>query len=207
MTGVSASRAAQAALPTWCLDDPGRPGAVGCARRTFHSMQAASSAWGRLQSVSHPDVFAAGDIASMDGAPRPKSGVFAVRQGKPLADNLRRLVAGQPLRATIALSARPCISFRQRMAAPSARAMASCSTAHGSGAGKTVSIRRFMEKFIIIRYAAEAAPKMAGSPTGMRSRRSRALAMRCGGCGAKVGATVLSRALGAIVPFRTRTSS
>jgi selenide,water dikinase len=51
-----------------------------------------------LQSVSHANVFAAGDCASIENYPRPRSGVYAVRAGPPLAENLRRVLQGEALK-------------------------------------------------------------------------------------------------------------
>lgn len=49
-----------------------------------------------LQSVSHPQVFATGDCASLVDTPR--NGVYAVRQGPVLASNLAHALQDEPLR-------------------------------------------------------------------------------------------------------------
>ncbi|MEO7241577.1 MAG: selenide, water dikinase SelD [Variovorax sp.] len=158
-----------------------------------------------LQSVSDPLVFAAGDIAAICGRPLEKAGVFAVRMGPPLADNLRRSVLGLPLRAY-----RPQRSWLALISTGDKHAVASRGAIGFEGdwvwRWKDWIDRRFMRRFSEFPpMDTEHAPKASGGSrlplTDEESLQAiSAIAMRCGGCGAKVGATVLSRALGALVP-------
>ncbi len=154
-----------------------------------------------LQSLSHEDIFAAGDVANVVNHPREKAGVFAVRQGKPLADNLRRVLVGEkpapftPQKAALAL-----ISTGDKYA---------IATRGGFAAeGKAFWIwkdwidRRWMAKYTDLpEMKAEVTSAFNAGLTNQDTLKEiSAIAMRCGGCGAKVGANVLSRALSDLKP-------
>ena len=51
-----------------------------------------------LRIEGHPSLFASGDCAVISASPRPASGVWAVRAGRPLAKNLEAACQGKPLR-------------------------------------------------------------------------------------------------------------
>ncbi len=148
-----------------------------------------------LQVRNDPDVFAAGDCAGL-ADPRPKAGVFAVRAGPPLADNLRRRARGepphdwQPQESHLAL-----ISTGERYA------VASRGIFKAEGAWlwsmKDWIDRRWMRMYRDTdRMVARMARKPAPQP------REAAAEMRCGGCAAKVGPGPLSRALARLAPVR-----
>ena len=148
-----------------------------------------------LRSVSHPEVFAAGDIASLPD-PRPKSGVFAVRQGPVLAENLRRAVSGRPLRRY-----RPQKNFLGLICTGDRYAIASRGNWSWEGpllwTWKDWIDRRFMRRFQELpEMAVDEPPDLGGIADEEAIRELSTLAMRCGGCGAKVGSRVLSRVIG-----------
>ena len=51
-----------------------------------------------LQTINYDNIFATGDIATMINYPRPKAGVFAVKQGKPLLGNIFKYLSNKPLK-------------------------------------------------------------------------------------------------------------
>lgn len=148
----------------------------------------------RLRSITDPRVFAAGDIASMVGHPRPKSGVFAVRQGPPLTENLRRALLDEPLQ-----DFKPQERFLSLIGTGDRRAVASRSFWSLEGRWvwrwKEWIDRRFMERF-------EDLPAMEPDERGLAvtSPEPAAEAMRCAACGSKVAGDLLGRALARLEP-------
>ncbi len=148
-----------------------------------------------LRSLSHPEVFATGDVAAMTRSPRPKAGVFAVRQGPALTENLRRALAGiRPL---------PFRPQRRHLAIVSAGdkyalAMRGDFVAEGAWVWrwKDWIDRRWMRRYNDLPAMAGAKPEVAaGIADEAALKEISAFAMRCGGCGAKVGSDLLARAL------------
>jgi selenide,water dikinase len=138
-----------------------------------------------LRSVSHKHIFASGDCAALEGDPRPKAGVWAVRAGAPLAENLRRAAKGQALKlwkpqraglAILGLGNGRAVAWRNGIAVQG----------HKVWWLKDRIDRRWMRMYTEMRMALD--PEAP---------------MRCGGCGAKVSAEVLAGALATLPRVET----
>ena len=146
-----------------------------------------------LQTLSHPNIFAAGDVATMVNHPRPKAGVFAVRQGQPLFDNLRHFLQGESLKPF-----RPQKDFLNLIDIGHGKTIA----ARGPFALESPLCRRWKDyidrKFMTLFADFPAMEATPASP--VRAHRSAPQPqpqppMPCSGCGSKIGSTVLSQAL------------
>jgi selenide,water dikinase len=155
-----------------------------------------------LQSLSHPQVFAAGDIATIKNHSRAKAGVFAVRQGKPLFENLRRSLLGKNLKkyipqkdylSLIGTGDGKAIATRGWLTLPPSKLL---------WRWKDYIDRKFMSKFRDL-------PEMENGEWGIghwalnnktipNSSFLTSNSLPCSGCGSKVGGNVLESVLNRI---------
>ena len=151
-----------------------------------------------LRSISHPNVFAAGDVAAVDAHPREKAGVFAVRQGPPLEANLRRALWGRECKPF-----RPQKRFLSLVSTGDRYAVASKSSWSVEGAWvwqwKDWIDRRFMAKYQKLPAMRHPEPPPPAAAPGDPEPPSKD--MRCKGCASKVDAGALLGALESIEPF------
>jgi selenide,water dikinase len=148
-----------------------------------------------LRSVSHANVFATGDVAAFDAAPLPKAGVFAVRQGPILAHNLLA-PEDQPLRRYV-----PQRLFLSLITTGERHAVASRGGLSIQGDWVWRWKRRIDTRWMAMYQRLRPGGRMAAQgdlpETTMPDMAAMAapMLMRCAGCGAKIGAETLRRAL------------
>ena len=146
-----------------------------------------------LQVEGHDALFAVGDCAHMAFAPRPKAGVFAVRQAPALHDNLRAALSGGRMRRY-----RPQSTYLKLISLGGRTALAEKAGIAVQGPllwrWKDAIDRRFMARLTDL-------PVMP-VPALPASRADGEAPARplCAGCGSKVGGDALAAALARIPP-------
>lgn len=148
-----------------------------------------------LRSISDQNIFAVGDCAHLSHAPRPKAGVFAVRAAPSLTHNLKAAAADQPLSAF-----RPQRQYLKLISLGNKSAIAD---KWGRSIGGTWAWhwkdridRAFMSRLTSLPDMTQTPPKRRAS--GMHDS---ALPL-CGGCGAKVSASVLDGMTGTLADHK-----
>lgn len=143
-----------------------------------------------LQTTSSAPVFVVGDTASFVDQQVAKAGVYAVREGPFLWDNIKRFLNNKPLKEY-----RPQTGFMSLLATGDGRAIGQYKgkAIHGRWVWKLKDRidRKFMRMHQVYEPMVPAPPAKDDVPT-----------MKCRGCGGKVGAGVLSAALDRLkVPY------
>jgi selenide,water dikinase len=152
----------------------------------------------RFLRTSDPMIFASGDCAHMATSPRPKAGVFAVRQAPVLFANLRAALGGGAMS--------PYAPQRDYLKLVSLGGKAALAEKWGiavSGLAfwrwKDRIDRRFMDKLNDLPAMPRPRPPR---PAARGLRDAMGEAPLCGGCGAKVGRGVLGAALAPLAATR-----
>lgn len=150
-----------------------------------------------LQALSHDDIFASGDIGTVQTHPRPKAGVYAVRAGAVLAKNLRSHLLGKSLEAwfpqknylaLIGVGGGRAMPIRGHLALPPSR---------WAWTLKNWIDTKFIKKFSDLPEMDAPPPSALAKTMAESDQRDdpALLAMRCLGCGAKTGWSDLNQAL------------
>ncbi len=138
-----------------------------------------------LQTTADQPIFVVGDSGTIAASRTPKAGVYAVRQGRVLWQNLQRQLRGESL-----VQYKPQSGFLKLLSTGDGRAILDYRgmAAHGRWCWKLKDWidGRFMDKY-------QDYEPMEMKPDD--SDATSAVAMRCAGCGGKVGPDVLSRVL------------
>ncbi len=149
--------------------------------------------------TSDPAIFAAGDAAHMAYAPRPKAGVFAVRQAPVLHHNLRAALSGGAMRRY-----RPQRDYLKLISTGAKGAVAD-KFGLRLGGGWLWGVKDRIDRAFMAKFFDYPAMKMPALPAETALGLIAAMGNKplCGGCGAKVGAGALVGTLSSLpLPLR-----
>jgi selenide,water dikinase len=138
-----------------------------------------------LQTVAGAPIFVVGDSGTCPEQPHPKAGVYAVRQGPILWDNIQRMLRQKPL-----VEYRPQQGFLSLLATGDRRAILSYKgfAAHADWCWK-------LKDYIDSRFMDMYQQYQPRAMSGTNPSSSRPTVPHCAGCGSKVGSAVLSKVL------------
>lgn len=150
-----------------------------------------------LQTTTDPNIFAVGDCANLTFNPRPKAGVYAVREAPYLLDNIQASLQGNELKAFD-----PQADYLKLVSLGKKSAGADKFKRFTKGPGvwrlKDRIDRKFMDKLGDLPQMTP--PKVPKNAVDGLARQLDSQPPLCGGCGAKVGLDVLAGPLGALPP-------